>query len=73
MTAFSLDCYFVVLFRAPVIMLISRNARKIKNRILAIPAAEPAMPPNPRTPATIAIIKNVIDQFNIMPPFVMTL
>jgi hypothetical protein len=32
---------------------------------LAIPAAAPAMPPNPKTAAISAITKNAIAQFNI--------
>ena len=35
------------------------------NNICAIPAAVPAMLPNPKTPATIAINKNINDQPNI--------
>ena len=44
------------------------TAAKIKNtrnRILAIPIAEPAIPPNPNTAAMIAMIKNVTVKFNI--------
>ncbi len=37
----------------------------MKNRILAIPADAPAMPPKPKTPAIIAIITNVIVHRNI--------
>jgi hypothetical protein len=33
------------------------NTKKTKNKTRAIPSAVPAMPPNPRTPATIATIK----------------
>jgi hypothetical protein len=35
------------------------TTKKIKNRILAIPAAAPAIPPKPRNAAMIAIMKNV--------------
>tara|TARA_R100001230_G_C5667077_1_gene171778 strand:+ start:1155 stop:1355 length:201 start_codon:yes stop_codon:yes gene_type:complete len=38
----------------------------MKNKILAIPAAAPAIPPNPNIPAIIAMIINVIVQRNIM-------
>lgn len=37
----------------------------IKNMILAIPAAAPAIPPNPNTAAINAITTNVIVQRNI--------
>jgi hypothetical protein len=37
--------------------------------IFAIPAAAPAIPPNPKTAAIIAIIINVIVQRNIMNSF----
>jgi hypothetical protein len=37
-----------------------------KNKILAIPAEAPAIPPNPKTPAINAIIINVIVQRNII-------
>ena len=41
------------------------NTIKIKNRIFAIPAALLAIPPNPKTAAMIATIKNKILQRNI--------
>ena len=45
----------------------SRNStKKIKNKILAIPAAPAAMPPNPNIAAIIAITRNVIVQPNIV-------
>lgn len=44
----------------------TKSTINIKNIILAIPAAAPAMPPNPRTAAMIAIITNVIVQRNII-------
>jgi hypothetical protein len=34
------------------------NTRKMKNRILAISADAPAMPPNPKIPAIMARMKN---------------
>ncbi|GGG58382.1 hypothetical protein GCM10010976_31500 [Bizionia arctica] len=39
---------------------------KMKNKILAIPADAPAIPPNPKTPAISAIIIKVIVQRNII-------
>jgi len=39
-----------------------KNTRKIKKRILAIPAAATAIPVKPRTPAIIAIIKKTAAQ-----------
>lgn len=44
---------------------ITSSAKKTKNSICAIPEAAPAMPPNPKTAAIIAIIKNVIAQPNM--------
>lgn len=41
----------------------------MKNRIFAIPADAPAIPPNPKIPAIIAIIINVIVQRNIVYKF----
>ena len=38
----------------------------MKNSTLAIPAEVPAIPPNPRIPAMIAIIMNVIVHLNII-------
>ena len=38
---------------------------KMKNKILAIPAAPAAMPKNPKAPATMAMIKNISVQRNI--------
>src|ERR1700720_1944849 len=42
--------------------------RNTKNSILAIPAAATAIPPNPKTAATIAMIRNIADQRSIRPP-----
>ena len=42
-----------------------KSTRKIKNRIFAIPAAPPAIPPKPNMAAIIAITTNVIVQRNI--------
>jgi len=44
----------------------TKSTINIKKIILAIPAAAPAMPPNPRMAAMIAIITNVIVQRNII-------
>jgi hypothetical protein len=43
----------------PVMRPTRNNTRNTKNRILAIPAAAPAIPPNPKTAASIAMIKNI--------------
>jgi hypothetical protein len=42
------------------------KTKNTRNNILAIPTAEPAIPPNPSTAAIIATTKNVIAQFSIM-------
>lgn len=44
---------------------ITSSTMKMKKIIFAIPAAEPAIPPNPNTAATIAITKNINAQRNI--------
>lgn len=44
----------------------TNNTIKMKNIILAMPVAAPAMPPKPNTAAMIAIIKKVIAQPNIV-------
>jgi len=43
-----------------------KNTRKIKNRILAIPAVPAAMPPKPNIPAIIAMIRKITAQRNIV-------
>jgi hypothetical protein len=43
-----------------------KSTRKIKNRTLAIEAAPAAIPPKPNTAATMAIIKNITVQRNIL-------
>jgi hypothetical protein len=48
---------------------ITNNTRKIKNSTLAIEAAPAAIPPNPKTAAIIATIRNVIVQRNIVVEF----
>jgi hypothetical protein len=50
----------------PLIKESRNNTKKIKNKILAIPAAPAAMPPNPNIAAIIAITRNVIVQPNII-------
>ena len=40
---------------------------KIKNNTFAIDAAPAAIPPNPNTAATIAIIKNITVHLSIIP------
>jgi hypothetical protein len=42
------------------------SIKNTMNSICAIPDAAPAMPPKPSTAAMIAMIKNDIDQLNIM-------
>jgi len=51
---------------APNRMAITNNAKKIKKRTLAMSAAPSAMPPNPNIAAIMAIMKNIIDQRNIV-------
>ena len=43
-----------------------KSTIKIKNKIFAILAAPAAMPPNPKTPATIANMINITVQRNII-------
>ena len=50
----------------PATSAITKSTRKIKNSILAIEAAPAAMPVNPNTAATIATIKNIRAQRNIV-------
>tara|TARA_R110002124_G_scaffold118742_3_gene276266 strand:+ start:440 stop:697 length:258 start_codon:yes stop_codon:yes gene_type:complete len=57
---------FFYTFLLPVIKEITNKTINIKNTILAIPAAAPAIPPNPKTPAINAIITNMIVQRNII-------
>jgi hypothetical protein len=47
---------------------ITKRMRKIKNRILAIPAAPAASPPNPKKAAIMAMIKKTAAQYNIVFP-----
>ena len=58
---------------APKARVATNNTIKIKKRILAIEAAPAAMPPNPKTAAIIAIIKNVTAQRNIVVEFKLNL
>lgn len=51
--------------RRPVNKLTTNRTRNTKNRIFAIPAAPAAIPPNPKTAATKAKIKNEIAQLNM--------
>lgn len=57
-------CY--IFFTLPLKREKRKRIIKIKNRILAIPVAAPAIPVKPKTPAIIAIIINVIDHRNIL-------
>jgi hypothetical protein len=52
----------------PLIKDTRNKMRNTKNRILAIPAAATAMPPKPKTAATIAITRNMADHRSIDPP-----
>jgi len=47
-----------------------QRTRKMKNIILAIPAAAAAMPPKPNNAAIIAITKKASAQRNMIAPFV---
>jgi len=58
----SIQLYFLT---RPLNSEITKSIKKIKKITLAIPAAAPAIPPNPRTAAINAIITNVIVQRNI--------
>jgi hypothetical protein len=51
----------------PKIKMITAKTKKIKNKILAISIAEPAIRVNPNSAATIAITKNVAAHRNIVP------
>lgn len=53
----------------PKISDITKSATKTKNSILAIDAAPAAIPPKPKIAATIATIKKVTDQRNIISNF----
>jgi len=58
--------FFNYLLTAPLRSDSTKSTKNTKNRILAIPADAPAIPPNPKTAAMIAIITNVIVQRNII-------
>ena len=60
--------YFCICYKVdlPLIKESRNSTKKIKNKILAIPAAPAAMPPNPNIAAIIAITRNVIVQPNII-------
>jgi hypothetical protein len=47
----------------------TKSTKKIKNNTLAMEAAPAAIPPNPKMAATIAIIRNVTVQRNIVLEF----
>ena len=48
----------------------TNNTKKIKNKILAIPAAPAAIPPKPKIAAMIATIKKMTVQRNIVKGFI---
>jgi hypothetical protein len=52
----------------PLIKDTRNKMRNTKNRILAMPAAARAIPPKPKTAATIAITRNMADHRSIDPP-----
>ena len=54
--------------RHPKIKEITNSTRNIKNRSFAMPADAAAIPPNPKTAATSAMIKNITAQPNIYSP-----
>jgi hypothetical protein len=54
--------------RHPKIKEITNSTRNIKNRSFAMPADAAAIPPNPKTAATSAMIKNITAQPNISSP-----
>lgn len=59
------NCYA----RFPLISDTTKRIKKTKKRIFAMPDAAPAIPPNPNTPAIIAIIIKIIVQRNIISGF----
>jgi hypothetical protein len=54
--------------RHPKIKEITNSTRNIKNRSFAMPADAAAIPPNPKTAATSAMIRNITAQPNIPSP-----
>lgn len=64
-----LDTYKNYNVDLPLIKESKNNTKKIKNKILAIPAAPAASPPNPSIAAIIAITRKVIVQRNIIKIF----
>jgi hypothetical protein len=63
---FCLLCLLYSFFADPLKREITNNIKNRKKHIFAIVAAPPAIPPNPKIPAMIAIITNVIVQRNII-------
>lgn len=61
--------YFLLSNEEPATKAITNNTKKTKNKILAMDAAPAAIPVNPKTAATSAIIRNVSDQRNIVYSF----
>jgi hypothetical protein len=49
----------------PVSKEITNRATNRKKRILAMPAEADAIPPKPKNAATIAMMRNIIDHFNM--------
>jgi hypothetical protein len=64
------SCIFYFLINAlPAITAIKKSTIKTKNKILAMDAAPAAMPVNPNIAATIATIKNMSAQRNMILSF----
>jgi hypothetical protein len=63
-------CCYNELLERPNISDNTNNTRKMKNRILAIPAAPAATPPKPKMAAIIATIRNITVQRNIRFQFI---
>ncbi len=64
-TALRFVLYFFLSKLPPAISVIRNNTIKIKNSILAIPAAPAAIPVKPKRPATIATTKKINVQRNM--------
>lgn len=64
----SMAAHGIRLPRHPKIKEIMNSTRNIKNRSFAMPADAAAIPPNPKTAATSAMIKNTTAQPNICSP-----
>src|SRR5579872_1408436 len=61
----SLDHMMALPARHPMIRKSIKRTKNIPNNIFAIPAAAPAIPPNPRAPATSEMTKKTIAQYSM--------